>query len=92
MLLQDMVFVPDPAFSLFTFGLAGGAPRVVPSDAVVTFLSQLLPGELVQKLVLLSIFVLGASGVAVLVPSPGLAPASRRRPSTSGTRSWQSVS
>ncbi|MFC5815289.1 hypothetical protein [Nonomuraea harbinensis] len=73
-LLQDMVFVPDPAFSLFTFGLAGGAPRVVPSDAVVTLLSQLLPGELVQKLVLLSIFVLGASGVAVLVPSPGLAP------------------
>ncbi|MGI5269360.1 hypothetical protein ACQEUU_09435 [Nonomuraea sp. CA-218870] len=73
-LLHDMVFVPDPAFSLFTFGLAGGAPRVVPSDAVVTALSQVLPGELVQKLILLAIFVLGASGVAVLVPSPGLAP------------------
>ncbi|MFG1942119.1 hypothetical protein [Nonomuraea sp. NPDC048826] len=73
-LIHDMVFVPDPAFSLFTFGLAGGAPRVVPSDAVVTALSQVLPGELVQKLILLSIFVLGASGVAVLVPSPGLAP------------------
>src|SRR5690606_10371293 len=69
-LLQDMVFVPDPAFSLFTFGLAGGAPRVVPSDAVVTALSQVLPGELVQKLILLSIFVLGASGAAVLVPAP----------------------
>ncbi|MDA0633965.1 hypothetical protein OUY22_11105 [Nonomuraea sp. MCN248] len=73
-LIHDMVFVPDPAFSRFTFGLAGGAPRVVPSDAVVTALSQVLPGELVQKLILLAVFVLGASGVAVLVPSPGLAP------------------
>ncbi|KAB8197532.1 hypothetical protein FH608_002985 [Nonomuraea phyllanthi] len=72
-LLQDMVFVPDPAFSAWTFGLAGGAARVVPSDAVVTALAQVLPAELVQKAILLGIFVLGCSGAALLLPagSPG---------------------
>ncbi|WP_214321044.1 DUF3367 domain-containing protein [Nonomuraea sediminis] len=65
-LLQDMVFVPSPAFSPFTFGLAGGAARVVPSDAVVTLLAHVLPAELVQKLLLLAIFVLGCAGAARL--------------------------
>ncbi|GAA2214700.1 hypothetical protein GCM10009850_101650 [Nonomuraea monospora] len=73
-LLQDMVFVPDPAFSRFTFGLAGGAARVVPSDAVVTALAQVLPAELVQKAILLGIFVLGCSGAALLLPSESLGP------------------
>ncbi|MFC4115354.1 hypothetical protein [Nonomuraea zeae] len=73
-LLQDMVFVPDPEFSLFTFGLAGGAARVVPSDAVVTALSLVLPAELVQKLILLAIFVLGCSGAALLLPADSLGP------------------
>ncbi|GAA2286847.1 hypothetical protein GCM10010149_36370 [Nonomuraea roseoviolacea subsp. roseoviolacea] len=71
-LAQDMVFVPDPEFSRFTFGLSGGAPRVVPSDAVVTALSAVLPGELVQKVVLLLVFVLGCSGAARLVQSDRL--------------------
>ncbi|MFI6292936.1 hypothetical protein ACIBEJ_15210 [Nonomuraea sp. NPDC050790] len=72
-LIQDMVFVPDPAFSPFTFGLAGGAPRAVPSDLVVTVLAQVLPASLVQKLVLLGVFALGCAGAALLVPGP-LAP------------------
>ncbi|GAA3131546.1 hypothetical protein [Nonomuraea salmonea] len=74
MLVQDMVFVPEPEFSRFTFGLAGGAARVVPSDAVVTALAQVLPAELVQKAILLGIFVLGCSGTALLVPSDSLGP------------------
>ncbi|NJP89280.1 hypothetical protein HCN51_07440 [Nonomuraea sp. FMUSA5-5] len=73
-LLQDMVFVPDPVFSRFTFGLAGGAARVVPSDAVVTALAQVVPAELVQKGILLGIFVLGCSGAALLLPSQALGP------------------
>ncbi|MEV4469009.1 hypothetical protein ACFFR3_03855 [Nonomuraea salmonea] len=73
-LVQDMVFVPEPEFSRFTFGLAGGAARVVPSDAVVTALAQVLPAELVQKAILLGIFVLGCSGTALLVPSDSLGP------------------
>ncbi|WP_433438023.1 hypothetical protein [Nonomuraea sp. CA-141351] len=73
-LLQDMVFVPDPAFTAWTFGLAGGAARVVPSDAVVTALSLVLPAELVQKAILLGIFVMGCSGAALLLPSGSLGP------------------
>lgn len=73
-LVQDMVFVPDPVLSAFTFGLAGGAPRAVPSDAVVTLLSFVLPSWLVQKVILLGIFVLGCAGAASLVPSERLAP------------------
>ncbi|MBF8186898.1 hypothetical protein ITP53_14345 [Nonomuraea sp. K274] len=73
-LVQDMVFVPGPAFSHFTFGLSGGAPRVVPSDAVVTALASVLPAQLVQKAILLGIFVLGCSGAALLVPSERAAP------------------
>ncbi|MFI6536577.1 hypothetical protein ACIBHY_29295 [Nonomuraea sp. NPDC050547] len=73
-LIQDMVFVPDPAFSPFTFGLAGGSPRAVPSDLVVTVLAQVLPADLVQKLVLLGVFALGCSGAALLVPGAALAP------------------
>ncbi|MGW0801679.1 hypothetical protein [Nonomuraea sp. NPDC002799] len=73
-LLQDMVFVPDPAFSAWTFGLEGGAARVVPSDAVVTALARVLPAELVQKLILLAIFVVGCSGAALLTPGDRLGP------------------
>ncbi|TDE27404.1 hypothetical protein E1295_43170, partial [Nonomuraea mesophila] len=73
-LVQDMVFVPDPVFTRFTFGLAGSAPRVVPSDAVVTALSWVLPADVVQKAILLGVFVLGCSGAALLVPSERLVP------------------
>src|SRR5690348_14771775 len=73
-LVQDMVFVPEPRFSRFTFGLAGGAPRVVPSDAVVTALASVVPAELVQKAVLLGVFALGAAGAGLLVPSAALGP------------------
>ncbi|MGN9836961.1 hypothetical protein ACTMTI_02440 [Nonomuraea sp. H19] len=73
-LVQDMVFVPEPRFSRFTFGLTGGAPRVVPSDAVVTALATVVPAELVQKAILLGVFVLGCAGAGLLVPSAALGP------------------
>lgn len=73
-LVQDMVFVPDPVFSPFTFGLSGGAPRAVPSDAVVTALAVPLPAWLVQKLILLAVFALGCAGAALLVPGATLVP------------------
>ncbi|MFI6734007.1 hypothetical protein ACIBI9_13840 [Nonomuraea sp. NPDC050451] len=73
-LVQDMVFVPEPRFSRFTFGLAGGAPRVVPSDAVVTALASVVPAELVQKTILLGVFALGCAGAGLLVPSAALGP------------------
>jgi len=62
-----MVFVPREPFTSAMFGLAGGAPRAVPSDFAVAVASRLLPAEIVQKLVLLLIFMLACSGAAALL-------------------------
>lgn len=63
----DMVFVPAPRFSATMFGLTGTLPRAVPSDAVVTAIAQVLPADLVQKCLLLVVFVLSCSGAARLL-------------------------
>jgi hypothetical protein len=73
-LSYDMVFVPHPVFSRATFGLTGMLPRHVPSDAVVTALSHLAPAGLVQKAILLTIFVLACASASTLVPSERLLP------------------
>jgi hypothetical protein len=70
LLSYDMVFVPDPPLSAATFGLAGGPPRAVPSDAVVAVLSRMVPGDILQKLILILIFVLACSGAAALAGGP----------------------
>ena len=67
LLSYDMVFVPREPFTSAMFGLAGGAPRAVPSDFAVAVASRLLPADIVQKLVLLLIFVLACSGAAALL-------------------------
>ncbi|MEV0967464.1 hypothetical protein [Microtetraspora glauca] len=72
-LRYDMVFVPDPPLvfgPVFGSGGSGGFPRAVPSDQVVALLSAVLPAQVAQKLILLGLFVLAASGAAALVP-PG---------------------
>ncbi|MFI6811249.1 hypothetical protein ACIBG7_02520 [Nonomuraea sp. NPDC050328] len=69
-LRYDMVFVPDPPILPDT----GGFPRAMPSDLVVALLSGVLPDQLVQKGILLGIFVLAASGAAALVPGERLLP------------------
>ena len=73
-LAYDMVFVPRPALSEATFGLTGMLPRHVPSDAVVAALSHLAPAGLVQKAILLAIFVLACASASVLVPGDRLLP------------------
>ena len=67
LLSYDMVFVPREPFTSAMFGLAGGAPRAVPSDFAVAVASRLLPADIVQKLVLLLIFMLACSGAAALL-------------------------
>ncbi|MDF5751062.1 hypothetical protein [Spongiactinospora sp. TRM90649] len=62
-LRYDMLFVPDPPLR----GPGGGFPRAVPSDQVVAALSAVAPADLVQKAILLGIFVLAATGAAALV-------------------------
>jgi hypothetical protein len=67
LLSYDMVFVPHPPFSAALLGFTGGPARAVPSDAVITVAAHLLPADLVQKIVLLLIFVLASSGAAALL-------------------------
>ncbi|HEX4659955.1 MAG TPA: hypothetical protein VH307_21430, partial [Streptosporangiaceae bacterium] len=69
LLSYDMVFVPRMPFSAALLGLTGGPPRAVPSDAVVAVASLALPADIVQKIVLLLIFVLACSGAAALLDS-----------------------
>ncbi|GAA4637360.1 hypothetical protein GCM10023196_090850 [Actinoallomurus vinaceus] len=71
-LAYDMVFVPRPVFDRETFGLTGMLPRHVPSDAVVTALAHFAPADLVQKAILLAIFVIACVSAAALVPSERL--------------------
>jgi hypothetical protein len=67
LLSYDMVFVPRMPFSAALLGLTGGPPRAVPSDAVVAVTSLVLPADIVQKIILLLIFVLACSGAAALL-------------------------
>ncbi len=65
LLSYDMVFVPREPFSAALPGPA--PPRAVPSDLVIAAASRALPADMVQKVVLLSIFVLACSGAAALL-------------------------
>jgi hypothetical protein len=67
LLSYDMVFVPAPQFNAAVLGIAGTLPRAVPSDAVVAVLARALPADVVQKLILLAIFVLACAGAARLL-------------------------
>jgi hypothetical protein len=67
LLSYDMVVVPREPFTAVMFGLTGGPPRAVPSDAVLAVAARVLPADVAQKLVLLLIFTLGCAGVAVLL-------------------------
>jgi hypothetical protein len=77
LLSYDMVFVPRMPFSAALIGLTGGPPRAVPSDAVVAAASRAIPADILQKLILLLIFVLACSGAAALLDS-GWSAANRR--------------
>ena len=67
LLSYDMVAVPRQPFTAAMFGLTGTLPRAVPSDAVAAAVARALPADVVQKLLLLSIFVLACSGMAALL-------------------------
>jgi hypothetical protein len=69
LLSYDMVFVPRMPFSAGLLGLTGGPPRAVPSDAVVAVASLAVPAAILQKAILLLIFVLACSGAAALLAS-----------------------
>ena len=69
-LSYDMVWVPDLALRSDFLGLGSALPRAVPSDAVVAVLDEVLPGMLLQKLVLYGALLLAGLGYARLVEGP----------------------
>lgn len=69
-LSYDMVWVPDLALRPDFLGLGSALPRAVPSDAVVAVLDEVVPGMLLQKVVLLGALIGGGLGAARLAP-PG---------------------
>jgi hypothetical protein len=62
----DMVFVPDQPWKEAWLGLDGRVPRFVPGDAFLSVAGSVLPGDLVQKGVLLLALVLGGCGAGRL--------------------------
>ncbi|MET9224415.1 hypothetical protein [Lentzea sp. NPDC003310] len=68
-LVYDMVFTPEQPLNAAAFGLGDALPRAVPVDAVVALLTQVVPGQLVQKAALLAIVFMGALGAGLLVPT-----------------------
>lgn len=71
-LLHDMVFVPRQPLGPQELGLGGASPRSVPVDAVVSALTALVPGGLLQRIALLGALVLAGAGAARLCPATGL--------------------
>jgi hypothetical protein len=68
-LVYDMVFVPRQPLLPSSVGLGPAPPRAVPADAVVALVTTVLPGDLLQKLVLAGALLAGALGAARLVPT-----------------------
>jgi hypothetical protein len=63
----DMVLVPDQPWKDGWLALDGSAPRFVPGDAVLWAFTSVLPGDLVQKVLLLGALVLAGAGAGRLV-------------------------
>jgi len=71
-LSYDMVWVPQLTLRPDFLGLATSLPRVVPSDAVVAVLDSVLPGMVLQKIVLVGSLVAGGLGAARVTPDLSL--------------------
>jgi len=63
----DMVLVPRQPWKDAWLALDGSAPRFVPGDAVLSVMTALVPGDLVQKVLLLGALLLAGTGAGRLV-------------------------
>lgn len=66
-LSYDLAWSPVPRWTPFVLGVDVPAPRAVPSDAVAVALGTLVTPAIAQKLVLVLVLVLAATGVAALL-------------------------
>lgn len=72
-LSYDMVWVPDLALGRDALGVGSALPRAVPSDAFVAVLDEVVPGMVLQKVLLVGALVVAGAGAARLVGSRSLA-------------------
>lgn len=68
LLSYDMVFVPRLPFTADLLGLGTRVPRAVPSDLLVALASRVVPGDIVQKLLVVTVLVAAGIGAARLAP------------------------
>lgn len=73
-LAYDMVWVPDLALRPDFLGTGSALPRAVPADAVVSVLDEVVPGSLLQKMVLLGSLVSAGVGHGRLLLGLGRGP------------------
>ncbi|MGY1693970.1 MULTISPECIES: hypothetical protein [unclassified Geodermatophilus] len=66
--LVDMVSVPRQDLDLDALALGGSLPRAVPVDGALALVTAVVPGDLVQKAVLLLVVAAAVLGAARLVP------------------------
>ncbi|MEV7037054.1 hypothetical protein [Amycolatopsis sp. NPDC051061] len=71
-LSYDMVFAPRQYFVPDAFGIGSTLPRSVPADAAVALATTVLPGDIVQKIVLLLAIFGAALGAGRVVPTERL--------------------
>jgi hypothetical protein len=71
-LSYDMVFAPRQHFVPDAFGIGSVLPRSVPADAAVALVTTVVPGDIVQKIVLLLAIFFAAQGAGRLVPTEHL--------------------
>jgi len=68
-LSYDLVFTPRQDLLPASLGVGSGLPRAVPQDAVVAVLEMVVPGMVLEKVVLLAIPLLAGFGILRLLPS-----------------------
>lgn len=66
-LTYDMVFTPRQYLLPDSLGVGSAAPRAVPVDAVMALLTAVIPGELIQKVVLIGILFCAGLGASRLL-------------------------
>ncbi|KAA1378741.1 hypothetical protein [Aeromicrobium fastidiosum] len=68
-LAKDLVFTPQPPFTLDTLGLGAEPPRAVPLDAVVWLGSWFVGGAVLARVALLAALLLAGWGAHRMLPS-----------------------
>lgn len=72
-LSYDLVFTPRQDLLPASLGLGGGLPRAVPQDAVVALVETVVPGQILEKAVLLAIPLVAGLGMLRLLSAAPLA-------------------